>query len=124
MPGRKLEDLDIYKPIYAFVRTIPKGSVVTYGQVAGCVSDIAVTARDVGRAMQNTPTDVPWQRVVGAGGHLPIGKRSPELKILQRKLLEAEGVSFLSDTDHRVDMSRFQWLSEAGTPDQPSLFQE
>ena len=52
------------------------------------------------------PPDVPWQRVVGAGGHLPVGKRSPTLMIRQRELLENEGVEFLPND--RVDMFRFQ----------------
>ena len=117
-----MEESDVTEPIYAFVRAIPPGLVVTYGQVAGSLREVSVTARGVGRVMQSVPPDVPWQRVVGAGGHLPIGKRSPELKMLQRKLLEAEGVGFRSETDDRVDMSRFQWSEENVADDQPSLF--
>jgi methylated-DNA-protein-cysteine methyltransferase-like protein len=102
--------VDPAEAVYAFVRTIPPGSVVTYGQVAALVAEVALTARQVGQIMNASPPDVPWQRVVGSGGHLPIGKRSPHLKIRQRQLLEAEGVAFLPDDC--VDMGRFQWQPE------------
>ncbi|HLK59820.1 MAG TPA: MGMT family protein [Chthonomonadaceae bacterium] len=118
------EDLEIYAPLYAFIRTVPPGKVVTYGQAAGMTEGVALTARQVGAAMAVVPKDVPWHRVVGAGGMLPIGKRSPELRLLQRRLLEQEGATFLeSDTD-RVDMVRCQWLPEDTGSPQGSLFDE
>lgn len=67
------------------------------------------------------PPDVPWQRVVGAGGHLPIGKRSPNLKNRQRELLEQEGVRFLPNDC--VDMVRSQWMPD-GEPPQSGLFDD
>lgn len=99
--------MDPDEAVYAVVRTVPPGTVVTYGQVADMVAAVAVTARQVGGIMNVSPPDVPWQRVVGAGGHLPIGKRSPLLAGKQRSLLEQEGVEFLPSGC--VDMSRFQW---------------
>lgn len=119
-----MDERDIYEPVYAFVRTVPSGKVVTYGQVADMVSGVSLTARQVGAAMFVAPKDVPWQRVVGAGGHLPIGKRSPEMKMLQRRLLEQEGVVFLPDAEDRVDMARCQWLPDGSGPAQGSLFEE
>jgi methylated-DNA-protein-cysteine methyltransferase-like protein len=92
------------------VLTVPPGKVVTYGQVAGCVQEVAFTARQIGVAMRYAPPDVPWQRVVGAGGRLPIAKLSPEMKVRQRDLLVAEGVSFHPRDPDRVDMARSQWL--------------
>lgn len=103
-------DLDeVYAPIYEFVRTVPAGKVVTYGQVADCVKGISVTARQVGAAMHTVPDGVPWQRVVGAGGTLPIHKRSPELAQRQRELLESEGVPFVANHPPRIDMMQAQW---------------
>jgi methylated-DNA-protein-cysteine methyltransferase-like protein len=101
---------DSFDSVYAFVRTVPPGKVVTYGQVAGMLEEVRLTARQVGAAMRTAPTDVPWQRVVGAGGLLPIGKRSPELKSRQRELLEQEDVVFLSGAAERVDMRKSQWM--------------
>lgn len=100
---------DLFERVYTFVRSIPPGKVVTYGQVAGSIPGVALTARQVGAAMGYVPKDVPWQRVVGANGFLPIAKRSPELKLLQRRLLAGEGVVFVSEESDRVDMARSQW---------------
>jgi methylated-DNA-protein-cysteine methyltransferase-like protein len=99
--------MDHAEAVYAFVKTVPAGKVVTYGQVAGLVTGVTVSAREVGAIMNTSPPGVPWQRVVGAGGHLPIGKRSPMLKSKQREMLEAEGVEFLPNDC--VDMTRYQW---------------
>jgi methylated-DNA-protein-cysteine methyltransferase-like protein len=78
--------------IHAFVRTIPAGFVMTYGEVGRAAGGYG--PRLVGRAMAGVPEDVPWQRVVGAGGVLRIARRAPELGLLQRNLLEREGVRF------------------------------
>jgi Predicted methylated DNA-protein cysteine methyltransferase len=110
--------VDPAETVYAAVRQVPPGRVVTYGQVAEMVEGISLSPREVGAAMNNSPPDVPWQRVVGAGGHLPIGKRNPALKMRQRQLLEAEGVAFLPNDC--VDMTRFQLSADDDTL--PGLF--
>lgn len=87
---------------------------MTYGQVADATNGMSVTARQVGTAMRYVPDGVPWQRVVGVGGNLPIAKRSPEAKQRQKALLLQEGAVFLDRAPDRVDMTRSQWL-----PDHP-----
>lgn len=109
-----MAEVDPAEAVYAFVRAVPRGAVVTYGQVAALVEGVSLTARQVGGIMNVSPPDVPWQRVVGAGGHLPIGKRSPGLKTRQQELLESEGVEFLPNGC--VDMAQFQWSVEATSP--------
>lgn len=106
-----MDETEIYGPVYALVRAVPAGKVVTYGQVAGLLTAVSVTARQVGTAMRYAPPDVPWQRVVGAGGKLPIAKLGPELQEKQRRLLEGEGVAFKSTSD-TVEMARHQWRYE------------
>jgi len=91
--------------VYARVRRVPAGRVVSYGQIA--VQLPALTARQVGRWMAFAPDDVPWWRVVGADGTLRIARRDPMLAKLQRAHLEAEGVSF--DEAGRVRMELCQW---------------
>jgi len=118
-----MQDLDLlYAPIYDFVRTIPAGKVVTYGQVADCVTEVSVTARMVGAALHTVPEGVPWQRVVGAGGTLPIHKRSPELAARQTALLQAEGVVLSSEHPPRIDMTASQWQTVSLENSQGSLF--
>ena len=95
---------EYFTELYALVRTIPKGKVMSYGQ-AGFLS--GYTARQVGRAMANCEDDdVPWFRVVGSDGYLRIGSRSPVHQALQRELLESEGVQFKKN--NYVDMDRHQ----------------
>jgi methylated-DNA-protein-cysteine methyltransferase-like protein len=77
--------------VYALVKKIPRGRVMTYGQVAK-VLRLSGGARTAGRAMAACPSGegVPWHRVVGAGGRLLI--REPHAS-LQWKLLETEGLA-------------------------------
>lgn len=79
-----------WKSVYELVKKIPRGRVVTYGQLAKALR-LPGGARTAGRAMAACPSGqgVPWHRVVGAGGALLI--REPYAS-LQRKLLESEGL--------------------------------
>ncbi|MGC8668768.1 MAG: MGMT family protein [Chthonomonadales bacterium] len=99
--------MDPDEAVYDVVRRIPPGRVATYGQVAALVAEYSLTARQVGGLMRFAPEGVPWHRVVGAGGTLPIGKRSAAMRALQRRLLEAERVTFGSAG--RICMDEFQW---------------
>jgi methylated-DNA-protein-cysteine methyltransferase related protein len=79
-----------WKPVYELVKRIPRGRVMSYGQLAKALR-LRGGARAAGRAMAACPSGqgVPWHRVVGAGGALLI--REPYAS-LQRKLLESEGI--------------------------------
>jgi methylated-DNA-protein-cysteine methyltransferase-like protein len=84
-----------FRRVYAVVRTIPQGKVLTYGQIATLVG-APYMARQVGWAMHGCPKGLPWQRVVGSGGRILINSLSiGGGPLLQRKLLELEGVGFL-----------------------------
>lgn len=101
-----------YERIYEVVRSIPKGRVATYGQVAE-QAGLPGHPRQVGYALHALPDDsgVPWQRVVNARGE--ISKRiDPEGEWIQRELLEAEGVEF--DARGRIQLSRYRWDPEIG----------
>jgi methylated-DNA-protein-cysteine methyltransferase-like protein len=79
-----------WNSVYTLVKKIPRGRVMTYGQLAKALR-LSGGARTAGRAMAACPSGkgVPWHRVVGAGGRLLI--REPH-DSLQRKLLESEGL--------------------------------
>jgi len=81
------------------VRRIPRGRVMSYGELGRCLSTPA-TGRMVGRWMAQSPEDLPWWRVIGQDGRLPIGKRDPRLERDQRNLLNEEGVALLEDRVH------------------------
>lgn len=103
------DEQDPADAVFAFVRRIPRGRVVTYGQIAECLESVRLTARQVGSIMSMCPADAPWHRVVGAGGTTPISKRTPAGATLQRRLLEAEDVPFTASG--RIDMARARWYS-------------
>ncbi len=98
------ENTNIEEQVYALVRAIPRGRVSSYGAI-GAQCSPPISGYICGRIMQNIPDDVPWWRVVGKNGNLPISKRTPEYSSKQRKLLEEEGVGF--DDKGNVRMSEF-----------------
>ena len=67
-------------------------------------------ARQVGWAMHGCPKGLPWQRVVGAGGKILVNSLSVgEGALLQRRLLELEGVRFRRSEDrHGQHISFFR----------------
>lgn len=88
--------------VYALVRAIPRGKVISYGQAANACPPL--TARQVGQIMAHALSDdLPWWRVVGSDGSLRIRKRDPMLAQLQKSLLQQEGVQFTPEG--RVQMT-------------------
>jgi len=84
---------------------VPEGRVVTYGQIAAALGD-ARRARVVGWAMCACPDHVPWHRVVNAHGRLSTSPIDGGF-ILQRALLEDEGVQF--DSSGQIDLGIYGW---------------
>ena len=86
-----------YQRIYDVVVRIPRGHVMTYGQVAEAAG-LPRAARLVGYAMHAIGEHVPWQRVLGQRrpgvGHVTIKDALGGAR--QRQLLEQEGVTFSS----------------------------
>src|SRR5262249_61912125 len=74
--------------VYALVRRIPAGRVMTYGQVAARVG-VARGARAVGGAMRRCPPGVPWHRVVNGGG--AVSRRANPSRMLTQRLLLRRG---------------------------------
>jgi methylated-DNA-protein-cysteine methyltransferase related protein len=87
------------------LKEIPKGYVVTYGQIARMAGSPRA-ARQVVRILHTMSEKhgLPWHRVVNVRGEIAISDE--ESKNLQRMLLESEGVAFLADG--RVDLSVFE----------------
>ena len=104
---RALSAPNFQQRVWAFVRAVPRGRVVTYGQVALELGAPAA-ARAVGYALRALPpdTEVPWWRVLNAKGGISLRGRGAGAD-LQRARLEAEGVAF--SEDGRVDLRAFRW---------------
>lgn len=85
----------------AVIARVPRGKVITYGQVAEAAG-FPRAARLTVRALYGA-TGLPWHRVVGAGGRIALlGEEGQE----QRLRLEMEGVTFRG---HRVRMDLHGW---------------
>lgn len=89
-----------FEPVYELVRTIPKGKVTTYGEVA---KKLHMSPRIVGYALHKNPYEgeVPCHRVVNREGRIAPNFAFGGLGI-QKKILEAEGVAF--DNDIHVNL--------------------
>ena len=80
------------KQVFDKVREVPKGSVTTYGDVAGALGSRSV-ARHVGFAMANADDDVPWWRVINSQGKISF-RGDDGRGDLQEQLLRQEGHDF------------------------------
>ena len=98
-----------YDRVYEFVRSVPRGRVVTYGQVALELGSPAA-ARAVGYALYNLPgaSDVPWWRVVNARGGISHRGRGLAADF-QRERLEGEGVRF--DFEGNLRLREYRWFT-------------
>jgi methylated-DNA-protein-cysteine methyltransferase-like protein len=105
---------DSFKRIERVVAKIPRGRVMTYGDVAAAAG-MPGAARTVGYAMRALGRAVPWQRVVGRRNsrtaHITI--RDPRAKAEQRRLLEKEGVQL--DARGGIALSLFGWVPRRRT---------
>ena len=111
MPTIRVDKLpNFYTRVYDFVQSIPRGYVVTYGQIAVLLGSPRA-ARAVGYALRGLPSDsdVPCWRVINSRGETSIQRRSVVAADLQCALLEHEEVNFKKG---RVDLKIFQWWPE------------
>jgi methylated-DNA-protein-cysteine methyltransferase-like protein len=114
-PKRKLHQTaqshgdEAVEAICAVIRRIPKGWVATYGQVA-TMAGMPRRARLVGRVLQrlDPATKIPWHRVVNAKGEVSYSLSRNGGDVVQRRLLEKEGIRF--DDKNRLDLERCRWL--------------
>ena len=97
--------------IYSVVRRTPSEHVLTYGDVAA-LTGLPGHARLVGYALHTLPehTTLPWHRVISHKGALSTGGAWPGGELVQRHLLEAEGVEF--DANGRTSVERCRWNPE------------
>ena len=96
--------MNTFEKIYEVVKTIPKGRVMTYGQIATLAGNPR-WSRVVGYALHVNPTpgDIPCHRVVMRDGSVAPGFAfgGPDI---QRQILESEGITFTKDG--KVDIKK------------------
>jgi methylated-DNA-protein-cysteine methyltransferase-like protein len=102
----KPRDRNYRERVYKIVRRIPRGKVMTYGQIAYMLGE-GYTPRTVGFVMHGAnEQETPWHRVINSQGRcstarvvLPTDK--------QQRMLESEGVKF--DASGRCDLETYLW---------------
>lgn len=92
--------------VYEFTKLIPKGKVVTYGQLAALAGS-PKAARAVGMCMRTNPNapHTPCHRVVGSDGSLT-GYSAGEGISTKKIMLLQEGVLFNGE---KVDLRSSRW---------------
>jgi methylated-DNA-protein-cysteine methyltransferase-like protein len=93
--------MTMHARILSAIRKIPRGKVSTYGAI-GRAAGYPRAARQVARVLHRS-FDLPWQRVLGAGGEI---KLRGDSAIEQRLRLESEAVAFRG---RRVDMKKHEF---------------
>ena len=95
---------DWVKGVWQVVAGIPRGHVLTYGEVAR-LAGMSRAARRVSQAMRRAPRGMklPWHRVINAQGRISFPEDSSGYR-RQKDLLEQEGVVFLKG---KIDLERF-----------------
>jgi methylated-DNA-protein-cysteine methyltransferase related protein len=82
-------DASFREKVYEIMARVPRGKVVTYGDVAGLAGH-ANASRIVGGIAHYGPSELPWHRLVNRFGGLAAGFHGG--REVQQQLLEAEGV--------------------------------
>jgi methylated-DNA-protein-cysteine methyltransferase-like protein len=101
---------DFSMEVIKAVRSIPRGKVATYGQIAR-IAGKEHAARGVSWILHSCSKShkLPWQRVLNSKGEISFSKLTPHF-IRQKNLLKNEGVVF-SEGD-KVNMTKFQWTKQ------------
>ncbi len=90
------------------IRSVPRGKVSTYGAIARAAG-FPQAPRQVA-AILRRGFELPWQRVLGAGGEI---KLTGDSAVEQRLRLEAEGVRFRG---RKVDMKQCEFRFQRVAP--------
>ena len=92
--------------IYRILQNIPKGKIVTYGQIAEMLGNKHY-ARAVGNILHANPDGekYPCYKVVNSKGHLACQYAFGGIE-KQREKLSTDGIEVI---DHKVDLKKYQW---------------
>ena len=101
---------DFKEAVVNFIKKVPEGRVVSYGQVAAACGHPRA-ARQVGVILKTADVKkekIPWWRVVNNQGVISIKGNWTATKELQKALLIKDGVKVRSD--YTLDIDKYQWL--------------
>lgn len=91
--------------VYEFLKTIPKGKVVTYGQIAEYLGNKKL-CRVVGNILHNNPDPIgqPCYKVVNSKGELSRNFGDGGIEI-QKKRLQNDGIEVIN---YKVNLKKYQ----------------
>ncbi len=77
--------------VYELALSIPKGKVVTYGDLASAAGGGAMASRSISSILSKAQNQraIPWHRIVYAGGRVWL---APDLEKKRRTLYKLEGI--------------------------------
>jgi methylated-DNA-protein-cysteine methyltransferase-like protein len=103
-----------HQHVLAIVRSIPRGMVVSYGQVAVYAGEPKAT-REAGWAIRDLgdEQDFPWWRVLNNTGRVSLQENPNVTSELQQQLLQAEGVEFTEPL--MLDIERYRYRPDRTT---------
>jgi len=86
--------------VLAIIKSIPKGKVMTYGQIAACAGN-PWGARQISRILSSMSKkyNLPWYRVINSKGEISL---KGEEYLLQMSLLSDDGVKIV---DGKIDLN-------------------
>ena len=111
--------LDFAGAVLLVVAEIPRGRVMTYGDVAAELGSRG--ARAVGRVMATEGSSVPWWRVVRADGRPPAGHERAALEHYRaegtplRALTDDRSIA-RDELDYRLDLTAARWAPWRDAP--------
>jgi methylated-DNA-protein-cysteine methyltransferase-like protein len=103
---KKQETVDFTSEVIALIKSIPKGKVATYGQIAYLTDHYPSVRRVVWILHSCSEKEgLPWHRVINSKGTISLkpGKGYER----QKAMLEKEGIVF--DEKERIDLDRYLW---------------
>lgn len=98
--------MSFHQKVIGIIKSIPKGKVATYGQIAALAGNPRA-ARMVVRVLHSSSgkEKLPWHRVINSKGSISL-KPGTGYEV-QKALLEKEEIIFKQDDS--IDLKRFLW---------------
>ena len=92
--------------VVAIIKSIPRGKVATYGQIAGLAGNRFASRQVVWVLNSSSKNEnLPWHRVVNSSGKISL-KPGHGYEV-QKTLLQEEGIVF--DKEDKIDLKIYLW---------------
>ncbi len=104
-------DTPFTREVKKTIRSIPRGRVATYGQIAA-LAGRERAARGVAWILHSSSeaAGLPWHRIIGGSGRISLARDRGFAE--QRRLLLAEGVAV--GPGGRIDLKQYRWEPSSG----------